>query len=359
MLADLYSSVPHKPSRLIHAVITIMNSQHRILRGTLFMSALVISLVQSGPAVSQTVVYTSADQEYAEVILREAETSTAQKPVAVFDAEASKTVGLERRLVAEKSKPKADLFWNSEFLRTYRLDKQAVLAPTTVDKSFGIPAAVTSPHSVGLGIRGRVIAVHTASVKEADRPKRIEDLTETRFKGKVAIARPLFGTTSTHFAALHAQWGAAKFTAFLQALKKNNVAIMPGNGDVRDAVAAGRMAVGLTDTDDAIGAIKRGQPLAMVFPDQDSDGAFGIYMTVALVKGGPNPAGAQKLLEYLVSAKTEQRLIELGAVQLSVRPNGPMAKELGTQRPKLWFMDPAKIDASLEPSVELIRKHLL
>lgn len=82
-------------------------------------------------------------------------------------------------------------------------------------------------------------------------------------------------------------------------------------------------------------------------------------MTVALVKGGPNPAGAQKLLEYLVSEKTEARLIDLGAVQLSVRPNGPVAKEIGSSRPKLWFMDPAKIDDSLEPSVELIRKHLL
>ena len=318
-----------------------------------------VGLIIQSHAIAQSIVYTSADQEYAEIVLREADSVIGLKPVAVFDAEASKTVGLERRLVAEKSKPKADLFWNSEFLRTYRLDKQGVLAPTAVDKSLGIPASVITPYSVGVGIRSRVIAINTASVKEADRPKHLEDLADPRFKGKVAIARPLFGTTATHFAALHAQWGAAKFTSFLQALKKNGVAILPGNGDVRDAVAAGRMAVGLTDTDDAIGAIKRGQPLAMVFPDQDGDGAFGIYMTVALIKGGPNPAAAQKLLEYLVSEKTEARLIELGAVQLSVRPNGPVAKEIGSPRPKLWFMDPAKIDASLEPSVELIRKHLL
>lgn len=316
-------------------------------------------LVLCAPAFSQVVVYTSTDQEYAEVVLREAKAAIGQQANGVFDAESSKTVGLERRLLAERDKPKADLFWNSEFLRTHRLDKQGVLAPTVVDKAFAIPGNLTASHSVGVGVRSRVIAVHTASVKDADRPRRLEDLADPRFKGKVAIARPLFGTTSTHFAALHAQWGAAKFTTFLQALKKNDVAILPGNGDVRDAVAAGRMAIGLTDTDDAIGAIKRGQPLAMVFPDQDGGGAFAVYMTVGLVKGGPNPAGAQKLLEYLVSEKTEARLIELGAVQLSVRPNGPVAKEIGSPRPKLWFMEPAKIDASLEPSVELIRKHLL
>jgi iron(III) transport system substrate-binding protein len=310
-------------------------------------------------ALAQVVIYTSADQEYAEVLLREAEAATATKVAAVFDAEASKTVGLERRLVAEKGAPKADIFWNSEFLRTYRLDKQGLLAATSVDKSLGLPSSVLAANSVGMGIRGRVIAVHTPSVKDADRPKRLEDLTDPRFKGKVAVARPLFGTTSTHFAALHAQWGAARFAAFLQALKKNDVILLPGNGAVRDAVAAGRVPVGLTDTDDAISAIRRGQPLAMVFPDQDGDGAFGVYMTVALVKGGPNAAAAQKLVEYLVSEKGEQRLVELGAVQLSVRPNGPVAKEVGMPRPKLWFMDPAKIDASLEPSIELIRQHLL
>lgn len=329
-------------------------SKPRVLTAAFLVGALAFCHAHAQP-----VVYTSTDQEYAEVILKEAEAAIGQKVVAIFDAEASKTVGLERRLVAEKVKPKADVFWNSEFLRTHRLDKQGLLAPTAIDKSFNLPASVVTPNSVGFGIRGRVLAVHTASVPEADRPKRIEDLINPRWKGKVAIARPLFGTTSTHFAALHTQWGEAKFTAFLKALKANGVMILPGNGDVRDAVVAGRAWVGLTDTDDAIGALRRNQPLAMIFPDQQAEGAFGVYMTVAKVAGGPNPAAAQKLVEYLASENTEARLIELGAVQIPVRPNLPMAKEIGLVRPKIWFMDAAKIEASLEPSIALIRQHLL
>ncbi|MBL8350368.1 MAG: extracellular solute-binding protein [Burkholderiaceae bacterium] len=321
---------------------------------------LLLGTLVSFEALAQpTVLYTSTDQEYAEVVLKEAQAALGREITAVFDAEASKTVGLERRLVAEKARPRADVFWNSEMLRTHRLDKQGVLGPTAVDKSLALPAAAVTAHSVGFGVRSRVIAVHTPSVPEAARPTRLQDLADPRFKGKVAIARPLFGTTSTHFAALHAQLGAARFSEFLQALKRNEVMILPGNGDVRDAVAAGRAAVGLTDTDDAIGAIRRGQPLAMVFPDQDGEGAFSVHMTVARVAGGPNPAGAQQLVEYLASEKTEARLIELGAVQIPVRPHLPMAREIGPVRPKLWLMDPARIDASLEPSVELIRKHLL
>lgn len=310
-------------------------------------------------AMAQIVVYTSTDQEYAEIILKEAEAAIGQKVVAVFDAEAAKTVGLERRLVAEKARPRADVFWNSEYLRTHRLDRQGLLAPTAVDVSYALPAELVTRHSVGFGIRGRVFAVHTPAVPEADYPRRLEDLLNPRWKGKVAIARPLFGTTSTHFAALHAQWGAARFTAFLKALKANGVMILPGNGDVRDAVVAGRAVVGLTDTDDAIGALRRKQPLAMVFPDQQAEGMFGIYMTLAQVAGGPNAAGAKQLVDYLASEKTERRLIELGAVQLPVRPRLPMAPEMGTTRPKIWFMDATKVEASLEPSIALIRQHLL
>lgn len=316
-------------------------------------------LIFSATAFAQPVVYTSTDQEYAEVVLKEAEAAIGRKVTAVFDAEASKTVGLERRLVAEKAKPKADVFWNSEFLRTHRLDKQALLAATAVDKSFNLPASVVTPRAVGFGIRGRVLAVHSPSVPETERPRRVEDLADPRWKGKVAIGRPLFGTTSTHFAALHAQWGEARFTSFLKALKANGVMILPGNGDVRDAVVAGRAVVGLTDTDDAVGALRRKQPLAMIFPDQQGEGAFGIYMTVARIAGGPDPAGGQKLVEYLASEKTEARLIELGAVQIPVRANLPMAPEIGPARPKIWFMDAAKIEASLEPSIALIRQHLL
>ena len=305
------------------------------------------------------VIYTSTDQEYAEAILKDAESATGQKPIAVFDAEAAKTVGLERRLLAEKAKPKADLFWNSEFLRSHRLHTQGVLAATVAGASKGIPATFTAPYSIGFGIRTRVIAVNTKLVEKGQFPATLEDLTQPRFKGRVAISSPLFGATSTHFAALHALWGAERFTAFLQALKKNEVVVLPGNADVRDAVAAGRVVVGMTDSDDAVGAIRRGQPLAMVFPDQQAEGAFGLYMTVARVAGRPDAPGVQKLIDYLSSEATERRMIEMGAVQLSVRTDGPMAPEVGIQRPKLWFLDPARIDASLAPSAALLKKHLL
>jgi len=51
------------------------------------------------------------------------------------------------------------------------------------------------------------ILVNTKLVSEADRPKGINDLTNPKWKGKIGLAKPLFGTTATHAACLFAAWG--------------------------------------------------------------------------------------------------------------------------------------------------------
>jgi iron(III) transport system substrate-binding protein len=277
----------------------------------------------------------------------------------VYDAEAAKTVGLERRLVSERRAPRADVFWNSEYLRTLRLTVEGVFDanPDAFDDS--IPTAFRSPtgHWVGFGVRARVFIVNTDLVPEAEFPAALTDLIDPRWKGKVAIAKPYFGTTSTHFAALYTRWGDERFTRFLEALKANEVAILPGNADVRDAVASGRFAFGLTDTDDALGAIRQGKPVELIFPDQNHEGAFGVFHTVGLVRGGPNPENAAKLAAYLSSAPTEEALIASGAVQLPVRTAIAPAKELNGS-PTIWQLASDELIPALAESAKLIRTHL-
>jgi hypothetical protein len=70
------------------------------ISGLFFMAALIHANAQTTKPIT---VYTSVDQEFAEVILKEAEAALGQPVRAIFDAEAAKTVGLERRLLAEKA----------------------------------------------------------------------------------------------------------------------------------------------------------------------------------------------------------------------------------------------------------------
>ena len=48
----------------------------------------------------------------------------------------------------------------------------------------------------------------------------------------------------------------------------SNATIQGGNKQVAQKVAAGQFAFGLTDTDDAMIEVERGEPVAIVFPDQ-------------------------------------------------------------------------------------------
>lgn len=310
-------------------------------------------------AAEEVVVYTSVDQEFAEPVLKHFEEQSGLKVKAVFDAEAAKTVGLERRLVAEKARPRADVFWNSEYLRTLRLGAAGVLAPRpAIAETIPTEYRAKDGTWTGFGVRARVLIVNTQMVPEGVMPKALSDLADPRWKSKVVIAKPYFGTTSTHFAALYARWGAARFSDFLQALKANQVALLPGNADVRDAVAAGRFAIGLTDTDDALGAIQAGKPVKMIFPDQDGEGAFGVFHTVALVKGGPNPKSAERLAQYLTSEATEAELVRSSAVQIPVRPNLAPAKAIGPDKPKVWHLAAQELMPALAESAALIRTHL-
>lgn len=327
----------------------------RLFRPAFLVSMLLVLVGCSEPESPQVVVYTSVDQIFSEPVLAQFEKETGIRVKAVYDAEAQKTVGLEKRLIAERERPQADVFWNSEFLRTLRtlrLAEGGLFAPYASPAASDIPAQFRSPENLwtGFGVRARVFVVNTDLVSPEQMPRSLDDLIAPEWKGRACIAKPYFGTTSTHFAALHRRLGEEEYTRFLKNLHANDVALLAGNSTVRDAVVRGDFAFGLTDTDDANVALENGDPVEMVFPDQAGEGAFAVFHTVALVKDGPNPDAARKLVDYLVSARVENELIASGAVQVRVRGGSE-----GT--PKLWTHTDELLKA-LEPSAELVRANL-
>ncbi len=308
---------------------------------------------------AEVVVYTSVDQIFAEPVLERFERETGIKVKAAYDVEATKTVGLEKRLVAERKHPQADVFWNSEHLRTLRLKAANVLMPYRSPLAEGIPADFrdTDGYWTGFGARMRVFIVNTTLLSGQDAPRHLWDLADPRWKGRVAIAKPFFGTTSTHFAALYQRWGEAEFSRFLSALKANEVALLPGNAAVRDAVVRGDYAWGLTDTDDAREAIRSGAGVSMVFPDQTGDGAYAIPHTVAMVAGGPNPLTGRRLIDFLLSPVATQMLIDTGAIQAGIGLGHVYSLE--AENLKIWQQGKQDLIDGLEASARLIRRHLV
>ena len=82
---------------------------------------------------------------------------------------------------------------------------------------------------------------------------------------------------------------------FFRDLKANGVQVLSGNKQVATAVGSGQIAFGLTDTDDAMGEIDAGSPVAIVYPDREPDalGTLFIPNTLALIKGGAPREGGR------------------------------------------------------------------
>jgi iron(III) transport system substrate-binding protein len=89
----------------------------------------------------------------------------------------------------------------------------------------------------------------------------------------------------------------------------------------------------LTDTDDAMAEIDAGKPVKLVFPDADAPadsgrGTLFFPNTVVLIKGGPNPDAAKKLIDYLLSPVVEAKLAKAGyhiPLNPEVAPDFPAA----------------------------------
>jgi iron(III) transport system substrate-binding protein len=296
-------------------------------------------------------VYVSTDRVFAEPVLREYERRTGIVVGAVYDTEETKSTGLANRLIAERTRPQADVFWSNEPVRTLVLKSRHVLAPYRAPQAAGLPQTLVDPEGywTGFSARIRVIAYNTRLVKSEDAPQSVFDLADPRWKGEVAIADPRFGSTSFHVAALYALLGDEKADDFFRRLKANGVRIVDGNSVVRDLVVRGEVKVGLTDTDDVNVAIEDGQPIAMVLPDKDGLGVPVMPNMVSLIADAPHPEQGRKLIDYLLSADVERMLAQSEAVQIPLRAGVPGPKHMpsiGSFKPML--LDYAKAASRVE-----------
>ncbi len=273
----------------------------------------------------EVVVYTALDREFSEPVLEQFTRQTGIRVRAVYDTESTKTVALANRIRAEARRPRCDVFWNNEILNTIQLKREGLLEAYASPAAADFPPQFRDPEGYwyGLAARARVLIVNTELVPPEQRPRSIFELTQPRWRGRVGIAKPLFGTTASHVAALFAVLGEQRARRFFDALAANEVRVLSGNKACAELVGAGQLAVALTDTDDALIERDLGRPVQIVFPDQGTDqqGTLVLPNTVAIVKGAPHPQAARVLVDFLLSPQVEQMLARgrSGQIPLSRR----------------------------------------
>lgn len=280
---------------------------NRITRIAPCLLILAVFLVVGGcgrPNPNVVVVYTSQDEVFAEPILNEFTAKTGIPVKAVYDSEAVKTVGLVNRLLTEKARPQCDIFWNNEEFRTRQLAAHGVFRETNGWRA--------------LGYRSRRIVYNTNMLTEATAPRTFSDATNAIWRGKFALAYPLFGTTATHFQVLRLKWGDAAWQAWCKALAANDPFVVDGNSVVVKMVERGEAVAGFTDSDDIASAQREGFPVAAM---PKTDQTLIVPNTVGIVRGCPHPQAAQRLLDFLTDPSVSQQLVAVHALESAVPPD--------------------------------------
>lgn len=299
-----------------------------LISGAIIVIAVIIALCFAFPAPAQNakvvVVYTSVDQVYSEPVFRDFENTTGIRVMAVYDVEATKTTGLVNRLIAEKNRPQADVFWSGEFGQTIVLKNESLLAQYRSPASEDIPAQFHDKDNywTGFGGRARIFIVNTDLLTPDKYPGSIYDMLDPQYAGSsVGIAYPMFGTTATHAAALYSGLGHDKARELFTNISKKGVRVVDGNSVVRDLVVNGQLAFGLTDTDDACSAVEEGKHVAIIIPDQEQNGLGTLVIpnSVALISGAPHDAEAKAFIDYVLDKKTEESLVSSGWIQIPSR----------------------------------------
>lgn len=288
-----------------------MISRRRCLAGILASGLLASCRARPG-APREVVVYSSVDGPILRPILAAFEAASGVSVRAIGDTEATKTTGLMQRALADVGR--FDVWWSNEPFATIRLAGEGVLAPFEPGSTSAW--SVREPGGLwhGFASRFRVFVRNTARVGEP--PTRLADLASPAWKGRLGIARPEFGTTRGHLAALLQAWGRDAFRAWAEAIGRNRPVLLDGNSSVVRAAAHGEIDVGLTDTDDVYAGGAQGWPVALSFEAFDESctppslGALEIPGTIALARNAPHGTEARAFIDFAMGEAVERMLTE-------------------------------------------------
>jgi iron(III) transport system substrate-binding protein len=311
----------------------------------------------SSPEAREVVVYCSVDQEVAEPVLAAFEAQTGIRVLPHFDTEAAKVVRLVQRIRGEADRPEADVYWSGEVFHTIRLAQEGLLEP------YALPAGETWPQDMtdaqgrwhGFALRARAVVWHTGRVKGEEAPRRIEDLLDPKWRGRIVMASPEFGTTCGHVASWFAWYGPERAEEILRGLKANQVQLVDGNSTAVRMVATGQADVCLTDTDDFYAGLRNGWPVGMHVVRHGDGGALTFPNTAALIRGGPHPASARALMAFLLSESVERMIARSDSHNTPVHatlaaefPDYALPSRLAVSYPKVADQVPVAVTTALK-----------
>jgi iron(III) transport system substrate-binding protein len=299
------------------------------------------------------IVYCAHDAIFADGILRAFEKESGLRVGVRYDTEATKSLGLVELLVREASAPRADVFWNNEALGTIDLARRGLLEPYQGVGFARIPAKFKDAQGNWAGFAGRLRVIirgarHPSTAGRALPPTLPAEIS------RWAIAKPLYGTTLTHYAAWWRELGRDPLIAWHREWRARGGRELNGNAAVKDAVALGVCDFGFTDSDDFFAAHDEGKAVAMEPARLASGQTVCIPNSVAIIRDARHHAAARQLVDFLLSAKTELALARSKSRQIPLGPVPADELPMEVRELRAWAAESAPMAELVEARTECL-----
>lgn len=227
---------------------------------------------------------------------------------------------LATRIRAEKAAPKADVFMGGSVEFHEPLATEGLVLPyrSPVVEQAKIDSAYVSPQNFwhGFFMNSLVIILNpqrfqremtSAGVKK---PQTWDDLLNPVYSKKVIAGNPATCGGAYIYTAVQIfrQGGETQGFDWLKKLDGQILQYTPTCPGTITLVTRGEAVAGITWADDSIEAMMQKQPIEVIFPPDTGAEIGGL----SIIKGGPNPEGAKKWVDFVLGKKAQALKTELG-----------------------------------------------
>jgi iron(III) transport system substrate-binding protein len=282
-----------------------------IKAGLFAASAAAISLASFAQA-EEVVVYSARNEQLIKPLFDAYTKQTGVQIKFVTDKEGP----LMERLKAEAANTPADMLITVDAGNLWQAANQGLLQPVaSTTLNTNIPAHLRDPKNqwFGLSVRARTIFFNSQKLKATDLSS-YEDLADAKWKGKLCLrtSKKVYNQSLT--AMLIDEHGEAKTEQIIKGWVANLATdVFADDTKMLEAIAAGQCEVGIANTYyyGRLMEKKPTLPISIFWANQNAKGVHVNVSGAGVTKYAKNPAGAQKLLEWLSSDKAQNLFTDL------------------------------------------------
>jgi iron(III) transport system substrate-binding protein len=280
------------------------------MKPTKRLSALALLFVALPALAEEVVVYSARNEQLIKPLFDVYTRDTGVQIKFITDKEGP----LMARLKAEGRNTPADVLLTVDAGNLWQASEEGLLRPIrSKTLQANVPAHLRDPANewFGLSVRARTMVYNTGKVKPADLST-YEDLASPKWKGRLCLRTSKKVYNQSLVAMMITEYGEGKTEDVVRGWV-DNLATSPFPDDTKamEAVAAGQCDVTLVNTYYFGRLMEKtpNLPLAIFWPNQNlKNKASGVHVNISgagVTRHAKNPAGAQKLIEWLSSDKAQ------------------------------------------------------